>query len=92
MGLNLRDLPPELQKQALAAAGVKPKRPKKAGSTAFSGHCHYCKQRLGSGAAMERHRVETGHARFEVWPPLSSPVGVVDPAASGSYPEETDRG
>jgi hypothetical protein len=68
--IRLSDLSPRVRHQLVPEQG-KPKRAKGGGSVAFKGHCHYCKTPIPSGAAMDRHRIETGHARFEIFPPLA---------------------
>lgn len=73
MAVRLSDLPESVRKQVEAKLDkpAKAKRAKGGGSVAVVGHCHYCKTPIKSGAAMDRHHLETGHARFEVYPPLA---------------------
>lgn len=69
--VNLRDLPEAMQKQALAAAGVKEKQPKKSPSSRLTGWCVQCGEAIASEPAWDRHVAATGCRRnLRCWPPL----------------------
>lgn len=68
--VNLRDLPEHVQRQALAAAGVKEKQPKKSPSSRLTGWCVACGEAIASEPAWDRHVAATGCRRnLRCWPP-----------------------
>lgn len=65
--MKLEDLPPAMQRQALAQMGEKPKRSRAGDSrVATDGTCVGCGERFTSTAKWERHSDATGHHRFEL--------------------------
>lgn len=68
--MRFEDLPPALQTQVRAKAGMPEPRKKDrtgAGRTATDGHCWTCGERFTSTTAFERHSdTNPGHGRFEL--------------------------